>query len=696
MSLLDVARRLRSSEIDRIVAPFREKHVALRRAFVLLLILAWTLFWQSRTNNAVLSAEARAVLPWVATLFSLSVGWAVLVRLKAYRDAVWVDPSGTVADFFGVTIFLTVAWNMMVPLVVVLPLACITTGARYSQRAFYLAIFFAVVVVGISAPEGYWSTRPVVAVLAIALIAGMPLTVNRVLTGLRKVSEQAIQARDSQSRFLAMMSHELKTPLHTVIHAAALVDVDNDPEEQRSLVNAITTNASVLLARVTDVLDVAANDGGRLILSTQPFDLRSVMNTVTTVVEPQALAKGIMLSMMYDKDAVTTLVGDSRRIEQVVTNLAGNAVKYSGRGGSVVVSASAHILTSDSLTADLVVTVADTGIGIPDDEKARIFEPFHQVSSGETRNYDGVGLGLHIVKSISDRMSGVLTVEDNPGGGTLFTWRLNLPRADAQLSVGDSTDTIPMLRAHRDSVSPLRCLVVDDNPSNRDILGKVLLLAGHSPLFAHDGEHGLAILKTEAVDVTFLDLHMPGLSGWDVLEHLRRDTKSGPMPTVVILSAATDPNAVARAKALGAHGYLQKPMSVPLLLKILADVSRSRQSDSAHFAGPAAAAASPLAVMRSISDPSSVRSYIQACIAELTASLEASEAAYRGENLEHLRDCLHRLKNAFMSSGLTTPTQLATLATNKIAAGFAVEEMPELRRMTAAAVASLKASPELE
>lgn len=691
MPLIDVAQRLRSPQIDRIVEPFRERKASVRRAVVIALATAWAAFWATKPESHFLSTEASRVLPVVIAILIATIVWAVYVNKTERWTRKWIDITGTFADFIGIGILLHLAWNLMLPLVAFLPLVCVTTGARFRGSAFKLAVLGAVVIVAISAPAGYWFSRPAVAILAVVLVAGIPYTFNRVLSGLAQISEQAIQARDSQSRFLAMMSHELRTPLHTVIHAAGLMGSYSDPKEHQALVRSITTNASVLLSRVNDVLDVAAEDDGEIALSVEAFDLRSVLETISAVVSPQAKTKDIMLTLMYDADRATILKGDPRRIEQVVTNLAANAIKYTDRGGSVVITATTTQITSDSPTSELVVSVADTGIGIPSHQRVRIFDAFTQVSSGESRTHDGVGLGLHIVQMISNRMGASIAMDDNPGGGSIFTWRVNLELATPGSNAVSTVGTTNLLEDHRNTCTPMRCLVVDDNSSNLEIMGRILTLAGHQPSFAHDGEECISLLRSSKFDLVYLDLHMPGISGLDVLRTVKNEWKSSDVPRIVVLTASTDTKAAEMASQLGAFGFLKKPLSIPALLDSLNNAAALL---TIHDGG---LSTSPVQILREISDRSAVRAYLLKTMAELDASAGALDATINASTSDEgdLIEPLHRLKNALISARLPEGLPLDHQLFEASSFDDVVANLPQILRLVEHAKFNLRAAPEV-
>lgn len=693
MPLIHVAERLQSPDIDRIVRPFREPKASLRRAILLSIALSWSWFWGTQSPQHFLNAEAVSILPALVIALVIALGWSFYVNRLRHHLPPWVDVVGTILDFAVAFYLLKNAWNLLLPIVGFLPLACVNTGARFKPVWFYISVAVAVLIVGLSAPSGYWASRPAVAILAMVLVAGIPLTFNRVLLGLSRISEKAISARDSQSRFLAMMSHELRTPLHTVINAASLVSAYPHEYQRVPLLNSIKTNANVLLSRVNDMLDVAASSAsGPTTDPGEAFDLRSVIHTVKAVIHEQALERRLMLTFMFDAARPTTLIGHPRKLEQVIINLASNAIKYTPPGGSIVITAAASPVVQGAEESELVISVADTGIGIPDAEKDRIFDAFHQVSSGETRQFDGVGLGLHIVKQLSIRLSASISVEDNPGGGTVFTWRQTLPVAHRGAVLSSDQAASTLLAEHAASTPSMRCLVIDDNASNRQIIGRILTLAGHQFSYATDGPQGIAMIISGDYDVAFLDLHMPGMSGLDVLEAVHGQAYGMPLPKIVILTASTDAKAQERAKQLHAYGFLFKPLAIADLLSTLSGIAAGITFDHESLRG----AGNPIDMMRSLSDDSTTRAFIHHCANDLRDCFNAVIQASPEESDEHRAKLLHGLKNALINTGMPLDTITADGPIDQPLTHAELQDLlPRLHRLVASANAFLATAPEM-
>jgi signal transduction histidine kinase/DNA-binding NarL/FixJ family response regulator len=576
VSLLDVAKKLRN---DNLVKAYRERSVSIRRVVILLIAFCWAFAWKQQTGNAFMGNEAANVFPVVVTLLAIAAFWAFYIRTRLPRTAAWPDAAGAIMDLAGIGLILHFGWNVMLPFVTLLPLTSISVGARYSKREFWYSVAAAVVILAISAPSGYWHSRPVVGLLALTLIVGLPMTVYRVLSTIQAISKEAIQARETQNRFFAMMSHELRTPLNTVINALSLVDLRNIPEDQRELINLSSSSAGTLLARINDVLDVAAIKADQMEPSMDVFSFEEVIDSVYSTFKSLAAGKNLEFTCSVEAPGQwPSLIGDRRRVHQVIANLVGNAIKYTKTGTIRVV---AHCNTTGPEEARVIVDIIDTGIGIPDQSKKVIFEPFVQTDKGRARASEGVGLGLYISKSISDRLGGEISVTDNPGGGTVFGWSIPFRVASqADLSKSD-LDVAETIEQHRARVEPVRVLVVDDNDKNRQILGKILEKAGHRCDYAASGSEGISKLVSDQYDVAFLDMHMPEIAGDDVLKEIaNRATPDRPMPPIVVVSADASAEAREGAQLHGAVSYIIKPVTIEGILAAVESLQARRPSEA--------------------------------------------------------------------------------------------------------------------
>lgn len=576
IDLFEAARRLGNDRIIRVLDSFREERAAFARVVLTAIVLVWVYFWRTGPQP-LLVQEANAVFPWTLGIFIASTLWYAVLRGGIVKPAPWMDAGGVVANLIFIAIQLKLAFILLITLNALLPFISIAVGARFSKRAFLASLIATFAILIATAPGGYWLSRPAYALYAITLTIGLPLVIARILNALRDATIESIQARDAQSRFISTMSHELRTPLNSLTNSAILIDVQHLAPDQQVLMQSVTYNANALLHRVNEVIDVAGIERGRMRLHEESFRILHIVRTVQAVCSVPAKETGVRFTVEMGEGSAINLVGDGGRIEQAITNLVSNAIKFTPSGGEVKLEI-ARLASQNPHMARIMFRVTDTGIGIPDEKKPEIFAPFHQVSDGPTRRYGGIGLGLHIVRSISDLMGGELSVTDNPRGGTIFTWTLDLKLSCDQAAA--VTQTVhEALQQHRETHDQLNCVVFEDAMSNQLVIQRILELAGHKVTFHETGDDALE--KIQGADLVFLDLHMPGKSGYDVLEQLDRAGAGVDLPPLIITSADTTATALDTARSEVVSGLLSKPLSPMKLLDMIDKVVASREAQPA-------------------------------------------------------------------------------------------------------------------
>ena len=370
---------------------------------------------------------------------------------------------------------------------------------------------------------------------------------------------EAERANRAKSEFLSRMSHDLRTPLNAILGFAQLLELADLGEDEQEGVAQILKGGQHLLHLINEVLDIARIEAGHLSLSPEPVNAGEVVQQAIELVGPLAAARGIALEVRAPADEVVILA-DRQRLNQILLNLLSNAVKYNRPNGRVTVG-------FDHLDAGrLRITVTDTGAGIPPAKLALLFKPFERLGAEQTA-IEGTGLGLALSRGLAEAMGGTLGVTSDVDRGSTF-W-IELAVSDAPRPRLAASRVALAANGHAPSETAGVVLYIEDNQSNVRLMQRVLQRRpGVRLLHAANGEDGIRMARDERPALIFLDLHLPDMSGEDVLERLWQDRELRRIP-VAVLSADATPAHPSRLKAAGAVAYLTKPLEIREVMRLL-------------------------------------------------------------------------------------------------------------------------------
>ncbi|THD60223.1 ATP-binding protein [Phenylobacterium sp.] len=416
-------------------------------------------------------------------------------------------------------------------------------------------------------------------------VFGLLWTVRTDLTDKRRRLDAAVAqaqaAAEAKSDFLANMSHEIRTPLTGIIGFSDLLSAMPDlPPKGATYVGRIASSGQTLLAVVNDILDFSKLETGHVELDPQPFATAAFFEDTLATVAAQAAGKGLATRLEIAPEVPPALLADSGRLRQVMLNLLGNAIKFTGQGAVAVA------VTYDGAVERLAVTVSDTGCGVPPDKLGRLFQRFSQADNSVTRTHGGTGLGLSICKALVELMEGEIGVASEVGVGSSFSLSVTAP--PCELREPAAPEAIRLHPAGRLS----RILVVDDLDLNRELVRTLLEAAGYSVEEAGGGAEAVAAARHRPFDLILMDLQMPQIDGFTATRAIRGAASPNRDTPIVALSANVLPEHAAAGAEAGMNGHIGKPINVAELLSVVAAwVERDPAGDAPDASSSHSAAA---------------------------------------------------------------------------------------------------------
>ncbi len=399
---------------------------------------------------------------------------------------------------------------------------------------------------------------------------------------LRDITERK-QAELAKQEFLAMISHEIRTPVAAVIGMADVLLNTDLGTEQEEFVETIFHSAKALLEIINDILDFSKIESGKLEIEEEPFSLNYCIKEAILLLAPKAKEKKIELIFHDNPELPETIVGDISRLRQILINLISNAIKFT-KTGSVEISVTIRerqVIGSEKNNCEIQFAIKDTGIGIPSNRINRLFRAFSQVNSSITRKYGGTGLGLAICKQLSELMGGKIWVESELNQGSTFFFTIATRMIKARLNTGwegkeqQMSITIDNTLAER---YPLKILLVDDYVTNQRMISLMLKRMGYRADIANNGLEALTALRHQSYDVVLMDMQMPEMDGITATKHICQEWDASVRPRIIALTASVISSEGKSYLESGINDFLAKPFKIENLLKVLIKTPVSKVS----------------------------------------------------------------------------------------------------------------------
>ncbi len=473
----------------------------------------------------------------------------------------------------------------------------------------------------------------------------------RDITQRKKDAKELLRAQKAKELFLANISHEIRTPINGIAGMASLLSNNPRPDEQVTYINAIKSASDNLKVIINDILDLASIESGKLKFENIGFSLSDLLTSLEDLFKIQAKEKGIALNVNLAKSANKILLGDPVRLNQILTNLISNAIKFT-HSGFIRISASANRLSAKKM--NLKITIEDTGIGIPAEKQAIIFESFNQADASVTRKYGGTGLGLTIVKQLVELQKGTISLDSRENMGSEFS--VNIPYSIGTLkNIADKPLHIGLKEA-ANNLKGFTVLLVEDNEINRLYASSILKTWGCNFDTAENGSVAIQKLKSTAYSIVLMDIQMPIMDGFETTKVIRSlKSPINRVPIVAVTANATKKD-IEKCLAAGMNGCIVKPFTPEELFSILLKyikTSKSRAGKNSIDTG------SPqlmpdLAYLKKVSNGNKdfIQDMIHTMLKAMPALIDEIDRLSTSQTITSLCSAIHKIKPSLTMLGL--------------------------------------------
>ncbi len=461
------------------------------------------------------------------------------------------------------------------------------------------------------------------------------------------IAEEALR---SKQQFLSNMSHEIRTPMNAIIGFTKVVLKTDLTAKQKEYLSAIKLSGDALIVLINDILDLAKVNAGKMTFEKIPFKMSNSISAMLHLFEPKIQEKNLELIKVYDKNIPDVLIGDPVRLHQIILNLVSNAVKFTNQG---TITVTVRQVNEDDEKSTIEFSVADTGIGIPEEKISRIFENFQQASSGTSRLYGGTGLGLSIVKQLVEPQGGTISVKSKVNEGSVFSFCLSFLKTKAE-----AISEIEILELDSE-IKNIKVLVVEDIALNQLLMKTLLDEFGFERDIAVNGKIAIEKLQEKTYDIILMDLQMPVMNGFEATDYIRNIMKSK-IPIIALTADVTTVDLV-KCKAVGMNDYIAKPVDERLLYsKIVTLVKKPLTSNTPEKIEPVQKADQKIKCIdldylnhRTKSNPALMMEMISLYLEQTPPLVSAMKQSIIDKDWKSLHAAVHKMIPSFSIMGIS-------------------------------------------